>query len=228
MKLCYFCGKKKTSKEHIPPKQIFKGFKINKMTVYSCDEHNSERSGKDEAIIKSMLLAIKNSNNVTITTELSQALNEVKDHYNQVKKTVTKEKIIIDSNEDTVCLDVSIDLDNWIRQLSAGMIYHKIKYFDNGNDFVNSKVFERNSYSKNKKSFEDFQNERNKKIELQIMSEMGEWSNSWIPNNCYPENLYFFRYKIIDNFILIKHVFYKCFVFYNLIEISNKTKELLL
>ena len=227
MKLCYFCGDKKASKEHIPPKQIFKGFNINRITVYSCKKHNSQKSEKDEAIVKSMLLAIKNSNNIAITPEILQALNEVKDRYNQVKKTVTKEQIILDSNEDIICLDPSVDLDNWIRQLSAGMIYYKTKFYDSKNDFVASKVFERNSYSRNKRSFEDFQNERIKKLELQAMIEIGEWNNSWIPNNYYPENLYFFRYKIIDKFILIKHVFYKCFVFYNLIEISNKTKGLL-
>jgi len=227
MKLCYFCGNEKASKDHIPPKQIFKGFNINRMTVYSCDKHNSGKSDKDEAIVKSMLLAIENNNNITITPELLKALNEIKDHYNQVKKTVTKEQIFFDSNEDIVCLDASIDLDNWIRQLSAGMIYYKTKYYDNENNFVTSKVFERNSYSRDKRSVENFQNERNKKIELQTMSEIGEWNNSWIPDNCYPENLYFFQYKIINKFILFKHIFYKCFVFYNLIEISNKTKEIL-
>ena len=59
------------------------------------------------------------------------------------------------------------------------------------------------------------------------MSEIGEWNDSWIPQNYYPNNLYFFQYKFIEKYILIKHVFYNCFVFYNLIQISNKTKELL-
>ena len=227
MKACYFCGDKKASKDHIPPKQIFKGFKINRMTVYSCNKHNSGKGHKDEAIVKSMLMAIKNSNSITITPELSKALDEVKDHYNQVKNIVSEEQIFIDRDENIVCLDASIDLDNWIRQLSAGMIYYKTRYYDNENDFVTSKVSERNSYSRNKRSFKDFQNERNEKIELQTMIETGEWNSSWIPNDCYPENLYFFQYQINDDSILIKHVFYKCFVYYNLIKISKKTKELL-
>lgn len=228
MKTCYYCGAKKTSKEHIPPKQIFKGITNNKITVDSCDEHNSKKGGKDEAIVKSMLLAIENSNKIIITPELLQALNKVRERYNQVKRTVKIEKIIIDTNENIICLDKSVDLDNWIRQLSAGMIYYKIKHYDNENEFNCSKVFERNSYSKNQKTLKEYENERNNKIELQAMIEMGEWKDSWIPKNYYPENLYFFRYKIIGKNILIKHAFYKCFVFYNLIKISDKTKEILL
>ena len=228
MKACYFCGEKMTSKEHIPPQQIFSGFRINRITVYSCNKHNSQKGYKDEAIVKAMLMAIENSFNINITPELEIALEEVKTHYDQVKKLVTKEQIIVDSKEKIICLDKSVDLDNWIKQLSAGMIYYKIKKFNNENKFIESKVFERNSFSKNLKTFEDFQTERNRKIKLQNLSDIGEWQKSWLPENYYPKNLYFFEYKFISNCILIKHVFYKCFVFNNLIEISNNTKELII
>ena len=228
MKACYFCGDKKASKEHIPPQQIFKGFKINRITVYSCDKHNSKKSCKDEAIVKAMLMAIDNSFNIKITPELAKALEEVEEHLDQVKKLIKKEQIIKDSKEKTICLDESVDLDNWIKQLSAGMIYYKIKKFDNENKFSESKVFERNSFSKNIKTFEDFQTERKRKIKLQNLSDVGGWQKSWLPENYYPEILYFFEYKFIGNYILIKHVFYKCFVFNNLIEISINTKDLLI
>jgi hypothetical protein len=227
MDLCYFCGKIANSREHIPPKQVFKGFSINRITVPSCNEHNTQKCGEDEAIIKSMLLSIARNNNIILTSELLKALNEVKNYYKQVKKTVTEDKIYLDCDKNVVCLDKNINLNYWIKELSAGMIWYKIKYFDADNKYIESKVFERNSYSNNKRYLIDFEKERNEKIKLQTLSEIGLWNDGWIPK-VYPENLYLFKYKFIKSTILMKHIFYKCFVYYNLIEISNETKNKLL
>ena len=155
MKKCYYCGKKMSSKEHIPPQQLFKGFDVNSITVYSCAEHNNKKSYNDDAIIKSMLMAIENSNN-NLTPNIQIAVDNAKEHYKQVKRTVKGEKIYYDYNEKIICLDPSIDLDNWIRALSAAMIYYKIKDFDDKNKYKEYKIFERNSYSVKNKYLKDF------------------------------------------------------------------------
>jgi hypothetical protein len=227
MKECYFCGKKANSKEHIPPKQMFKGFNINRMTVPSCNDHNTNKSGEDESIIKAMLMAIEKSKNNNLNQEMLIALDEVKGHYEQVKKKVTEEKVYVDYDKEIVCLDVSIKLDHWIKELSAGMIHYKIKCFDVNNKYDDSKVVERNSYSKNIAYLKDFEKERNEKIKLQKLIEIGIWCDGWIPKNGYPENLYFFKYKFRNSSIIIKHIFYKSFVYYNLIEISDESKKIL-
>jgi len=48
---CYYCGSKATSKEHVPPQQLFKNFQCDRITVPSCDIHNGDKSGRDQAII---------------------------------------------------------------------------------------------------------------------------------------------------------------------------------
>jgi hypothetical protein len=228
MRECYFCGKIASSKEHIPPKQVFKGLKINRITVPSCDEHNTSKSGEDEAIVKSMLLTIERNKEIILAPEVVIALNEVKDHYNQVKGTVTEDAIYLDYDKKIVCLDASVDLTKWIKELSAGMICYKIKCFDSNNNYKDSRVFERNSYSKNTKKLIDFEKERNEKIRLQELSEIGEWNDGWIPESIYPDALYYFKYKFICSSIHIKHVFYRSFTYYNIIEISKETKNKLL
>jgi hypothetical protein len=232
MKECYFCGKTANSREHLPPTQVFKGIKVdkkNRITVPSCDEHNTSKSRDDEAIVKSMLLTLERNKNIPLAPEMETALNEVKDRYNQVKRTVTEEAIYLDYDKKIVCLNASVDLTNWIKELSAGMICYKIKCFDKNNNYKDSKVFERNSYSKNaEKHLSDFEKERNKKLKLQELSERGKWNFGWLPENPYPDTLYFFKYKFISSSILIKHVFYRSFTYYNIIEISNETKNKLL
>jgi hypothetical protein len=47
--LCYFCGDKVTSKDHLPPDNIFPSPKpSNLITFKSCDLHNKEQSMDDE------------------------------------------------------------------------------------------------------------------------------------------------------------------------------------
>lgn len=59
---CYWCGKKATSKEHVPPKCLFpehkeikeiydQNFRKNLITVPSCDEHNMQKSNDDEYLL---------------------------------------------------------------------------------------------------------------------------------------------------------------------------------
>lgn len=59
---CYWCGKKATSREHVPPKCLFperkdikeiydENFRKNLITVPSCDEHNMQKSNDDEYLL---------------------------------------------------------------------------------------------------------------------------------------------------------------------------------
>ena len=49
MDKCYFCHGKATSREHVPPKQLFpKDMKRNLITVPSCDLHNGLKSRDDD------------------------------------------------------------------------------------------------------------------------------------------------------------------------------------
>jgi len=50
---CYYCGESSTSIEHVPPKCFFpkedrSSYKIDLITVPSCDKHNLEKSKDDE------------------------------------------------------------------------------------------------------------------------------------------------------------------------------------
>ena len=53
MSTCYMCDAPATSREHVPPKCIFPDdaqFRINLITVPSCDVHNLKKSNDDELL----------------------------------------------------------------------------------------------------------------------------------------------------------------------------------
>ncbi|MFG0677725.1 hypothetical protein [Delftia sp. WSY_7] len=48
---CYYCGELATSREHAPPQSFFpKNFKLNLITVPSCEKHNNSKSKNDEYV----------------------------------------------------------------------------------------------------------------------------------------------------------------------------------
>src|SRR5258706_15617847 len=60
-KPCYYCGSQANSDEHAPPRQMFKGFSCDSITVPSCSTHNSEKGGADQAIVSAFLIPLFNT-----------------------------------------------------------------------------------------------------------------------------------------------------------------------
>jgi len=68
---CYFCGEKVTTREHVPPKCLFPetnncndiNYRVNLITVPSCDKHNSEKS-KDDEYLHFILTSLLGSNQI--------------------------------------------------------------------------------------------------------------------------------------------------------------------
>lgn len=66
---CYMCSSFATSREHVPPKNLFPeacemggtDYRINLITVPSCDEHNSAKSHDDEFLMVSLAGIIGNN-----------------------------------------------------------------------------------------------------------------------------------------------------------------------
>lgn len=103
---CYWCGKQKTSMEHVPPRCLFPKIKDapqlgnqrkNLITVPSCDLHNSEKSGDDEYLMCILSANILNNNlaETHIKTKIIRAL----------KKSPSLMSICFGTNQDIVISD---------------------------------------------------------------------------------------------------------------------------
>jgi len=74
---CYYCQKIGTTIEHAPPKCLFpeykifnRDYRINLITVKSCEEHNCEKSGSDERLRQILVASpFNNSLGISLTSE---------------------------------------------------------------------------------------------------------------------------------------------------------------
>jgi hypothetical protein len=116
MKTCYYCGTKADNKEYLPPKQLFKGFRVDSLTVYSCEKHNNKKSFDDEAIIKSMLFALE-KDGIVRNEDIRLSLDIIKPHHTQVRNKVSENTLYKYNNIDYnfIVLNPDVNLNDWIK-----------------------------------------------------------------------------------------------------------------
>ncbi len=235
-KKCYYCGSLKVSREHAPPKQLFKGFICDKITVPSCEKHNKHKSFDDESIIKAMLISLDNlSEKYKYEKEIKKLINSTKPYFPQVKKTVKSElisdKLPKDLKYELAHLSGNIDIEEWIKQITAALVYSVIKRYDPANKFKEAFVFLPfwipNSVVY--KGLKNIKKELKRKKHFKELFEGNEWSDGWSSGkNNYPASIYKFFFSIVDEFVIFKHVFLKQYNWYVVFEASDKTKKMLL
>jgi hypothetical protein len=105
---CYWCGKIATSKEHVPPKCLFpemkdingiydKTFRINLITVPSCDEHNMEKSHEDEYLMA--CLSARVGNNGVAYVHTATKVKRARDRNPHLLNVVIDEKLNLSGKE---------------------------------------------------------------------------------------------------------------------------------
>lgn len=68
MNTCYACSAPPTGQEHIPPRNLFpkeSRYRVNLITVPSCDKHNSRKSNDDE-LLRHILVSAPQNNELAI------------------------------------------------------------------------------------------------------------------------------------------------------------------
>ncbi len=129
-KLCYFCGKPAISMEHIPPRQLFKGFSYDSMTVPSCSEHNNMKSGLDQAILSTFLRPFLDPKLLRKQpAEMRIALAQNFKTFQRTKNISSSQSLISDYKVSKVG-HLNADINQWIKQLTAGLICWVIKKRD--------------------------------------------------------------------------------------------------
>lgn len=226
---CYFCGNDATSREHVPPKQMFRDFPCDKITVPSCELHNTEKSNQDEAIIKGMIYSLKTKKN-DLNPSVQKAIEIALPKFNQVKKLVYPSKILNDEdvyNPEIAYITKEADFDEWIKKMSIALIYDAIRYYEPSNDYKNIFVFNSTYYNSPNTgiSSEDFiQRYKKKKEDIEFL-ESFSWQNGWPSGkNNYPKEIYYFKIVLYDDFVIFRHHFYENYLIYCAIKICDKTK----
>lgn len=223
MKQCYFCGNSATSREHAPPQQMFKGFNCDSITVPSCDLHNSEKSGRDQAIIHGFFKSLRFYEG-SLDDEVLKAYKLTKTAFQYTKRTVVEAKMLEPHSNSysqlptLAYLSSEIDMPGWVRQLTAALVYSGIRSYDSTIKWEKTKVAspswvpaagpESVDEIKAISYFIKWDEVKNYLAKL-------TWKNGWSATpRRYPRRIYEFLLHFSPYEIILKHLFYERYSWY--------------
>lgn len=241
-KVCYYCGGKATSKEHVPPKQMFKAFLCDSITVDACDKHNTARSGRDHAIVTAFLQSLYHMQNsgrrYSIIPDVAAAIDVAHAHFERSKKLVKSRPSLADppvhlSGIPKVAhLSHGAGIRDWIQQLTAALVFHGTGYFDSTINWSKSLAFSFDfwDFVTDKPPTMAEVNEWHEQIALikNYYKELS-WQTGWSSHPTpYPSTIYYFQlYFGPQQHIIFHHRFYTQYSWYVRVEVSKSTRDLL-
>jgi hypothetical protein len=227
---CYFCGAKATSFEHAPPRQMFKGFMCDSITVPSCDLHNSKKSGNDQAIVSAFLLSLRNGEDTyELEPEITRAIKLAPPSFELAKRKAISAPLLSNPPEqladlpNTTYISPDAKILSWVRQLSAALVFDSTRTVIN--DFNWDKIIvwspdwirsEKNEPMELNRVVTVLQEHRDIKKGLDDL----EWLNGWssFPKH-YPSIIYRFRIFLSNSDLLFCHTFYNHYHWYALAQL---------
>lgn len=221
----------------MPPKMLFRGFEFSAISVPSCEAHNQEKHGDDQGFITALRLGVKaliekglSSQEISIATRNSIFSTSS----NQVRRVGALRQYIYDAPDDLDVdfpyLETTVDLYQWIRLISAGLMWARFSDRVSGiawdSAIVRSPNFVQSGrYHTHSQAYE------HAKISKSIieMAELLEWISGWYRNpKGYPEEIYHYFLSYFDepnsqgmSNLLMRHTFYRNFTFYLMVDIST-------
>ncbi len=238
-KFCYYCGiELKTGKngnrttEHVPPQMMFQAFECDSITVPSCPEHNSSRSGQDQAFIAGFMKAL-NSDNYYLHEDVRKAIEfESKKSTFETTKNIAQPKPFFKNptgnraNLSDVT-HIKFSPEDWIRQITAGLVYDATQKHDPSINWEQAFTHHANWYPGNGEGFEEEDGLRllvDKTQKTQVWEEL-DWLKGWSAySREYPSNIYRF-YVYFAKPILFKHVFFNSFTSHISFECSEAARK---
>jgi len=241
-KPCYYCGGNPPStREHAPPKLMFAAFDCDSITVPSCDKHNNNKAGRDRAIVTWLVKSIDRTlqsgvPESSLSPKAIRAINDLRPNFSQANAEISDQSFLIDSELDLKIPAINFDYAEWIRQLSAALIWSVAGYFD---PYVKwNEAFVWNPLYLQGPDRRELLNVLSD-LWLNQISEWNienfDWKNGWsaFPRS-YPSELYNFSVcfsptlvQEIENEVAFRHQFYGCLNFYIWFAPSGETRKLL-
>jgi len=223
---------------------MFEKFECDRITVPSCDKHNSNKNIGDRAIVTAMLMGaykvrMDYPGSPMLTSNILKAIDEAIPDFPQAKKEVQLRSFIIDSPKgidfNLPYIEPQTKIYSWMRKLAAGLIWsvsgkHDF-YFDWDKTLVWSPGYHPISgpIPREEATQRIFQN-RNFESKLNTL----DWHLGWTAKpREYPRDIYAFDFCFLDYpeewdgmNIIFKHHFYNDIsVWYTCFMVSPEAKE---
>ena len=232
-KRCYYCGGMIQSKEHIPPRQMFKLFECDSITVPSCDEHNTKKSGDDQAIVNALLLPLySGQHRYPLEPEIEQVIQDAVPSFDRTKRTAVRTSLLKDPPRgledlpDLAYLAPRVGITNWMRQLTAGLIFDGIGLASETIGWSKSLVWSPDWFSADtpapieyEEAVETLKDNQEQRSALDGLTWEKGWSAYPKP---YPEIIYRFHLHFGQKKVIVRHKFYNRFTWYVQFKSSNR------
>ncbi len=235
---CYYCGAQATTKEHVPPKMMFRNFSCDRITVPSCVRHNSAKSGDDQAIVSVFIRPLHNELitdglHHSLEVDVLKAIKTARSSFNRTKRKVVSNPLLSDPpkklNNLPDVAHLTGDIRAWMRQLTAALVYDGTKAFDSTIKWDEAIAWSPDWVDSNKPSplkTEHVVSKFRKGIATQAWLEQLDWWDGWSAYpKPYPSSIYFFRlsFEPEPQEIIFSHKFYNRYTWYVWFTASQET-----
>jgi hypothetical protein len=217
---CYWCGKKPSTDEHVPPKNLFES-RDKLITVPACKKHNNDFSKLDERMEQYMKMICAGSPKIQLVKSLKK-LNrpESQGLKSKITNTFLSAKSIKEPNGKIKGFEITIledDFRNYLEKIIRGLCYHTSNRICLGKKFYFDSNLLRNSNPISSGMFKDFNL-------LPIKQELSEGVGWLNPSKNNFEELIdrgIFKYHYLNgpNFFYIRMTFYNHIEFNCIIDI---------
>ena len=218
--LCYYCGRQARSKEHAPPKQMFKAFSCDSITVPSCEDHNSAKGGCDQAIVSALLKSLYHSiEEFPPEDEVLKAIRVAEPSFERAKRRAISSALLKNPPEvlkdlpELVYLVPSMDIKGWMRQLTAAMVYDGTQVVDLTIGWPEAFVWSPHFLEAEDPvsvGYEPALSALDTMREIQFQLDQSAWEDGWSAYpRPYPSIIYAFQVLFAPNReVIFKHGFY--------------------
>lgn len=242
-KHCYYCGAPPPStREHVPPRFLLEPFECDSITVPSCDQHNSEKSLDDRALVSLFLRGLHYG--LKTGTLTKNQLKALKHSHEKLSEAREVDQRPFFANRDDLLGFPLAHLQNtdtilsWMRHLTAALTWSVIGECDPSVDWDSFEV-ESPQYIQGDQGFSTdgglrkLQAQKDRFKELDRLA--GTWWSGWssFPRP-YPPDIYRFEigffptYEIIDrdpnSSVVYRHWFCSQFAWYVVGDVSEDIK----
>jgi hypothetical protein len=238
-KPCYYCGARSTSGEHAPPDLMFRGIRPrSSITVPSCDQHNSLKSRRDQAIVPGLLRSVEEGAsrgiiNRPLAEPVRRLIGRMEEPFRRSNKAVSLRPLIVDPPPglavDMPYFHPGVDVLGWAVELTAALVWSATGYWDPESDWDKAWRWSPCYFPMRAPCTLNEAGRRvlaNMDIESVIKAE-ADWRSGWSAHpHPYPEELYRFEVSFHE-VILFRHVFFDCLRIYVGFETSERTHDLL-
>lgn len=126
---------------------MFVDFECDGITVPACPVHNSNKSGSDRTIITALIrsldqMRLKEHKPDTFSSNVDKAIRLLKPNYRQANNLLSMEPYLLDAIDelaiDLPYLEADIQTPNWIKQITAALLWSAIGEYDSATDWANA------------------------------------------------------------------------------------------